>query len=111
MHGDGDVIAKLDLETAGDGPAILDRESPATRPISTPIRRICFVCACTAMGHAVAPPSSEMNSRRFMSSMGDFLPYALSARRPTRALGFQYLSLPQRGRLFLGADLNCSESR
>jgi hypothetical protein len=29
-----------------------------------------------------------MNCRRFMSSMGDFLPYALSARRPTRAVGF-----------------------
>jgi hypothetical protein len=28
------------------------------------------------------PPMSVMNSRRFMSSMGDFLPYALSARRP-----------------------------
>src|SRR5215510_8532782 len=32
--------------------------------------------------------SRMVNCRRFMSSMGDFLPYALSARRPTRAVGF-----------------------
>jgi hypothetical protein len=51
-----------------------------------------------------------MNSRRFMSSMGDFLPYALSARRPTRALGFRTSNLPQGGRQVLGADLNCPES-
>jgi hypothetical protein len=31
---------------------------------------------------AAAPPSSVMNSRRFMLSMGDFLPYALLARQP-----------------------------
>src|SRR5215468_6061386 len=42
---------------------------------------------------------------------GDFLPYALLARQPTRALGFPQLSLPQRSRLVLGADLNRSESR
>jgi hypothetical protein len=30
-----------------------------------------------ASGHATAaPPTSVMNSRRFMLSMGDFLPYA-----------------------------------
>jgi hypothetical protein len=32
-----------------------------------------------ASGPAMAaPPSSDMNSRRFTSSIGDFLPYALS---------------------------------
>jgi hypothetical protein len=57
-------------------------------------------------------PRSAMNSRRFMSGMGDFLPYALSAPadRPVRSV-FRHLSLSQRGRLVLGADLNCSESR
>jgi len=45
-------------------------------------------CALTTSGHHAAPPSSVMNARRSISSMGDFLPYALSACRPTRALGF-----------------------
>src|SRR5262249_32693052 len=68
-------------------------------------------CARAASGHAAEPPSSVMKSRRFMSSMGDFLPYALSARRLTRPADFRHLSLPAAGRLVLGADLNCSESR
>src|SRR5215471_5023661 len=43
---------------------------------------------------------------------GDFLPYALfsAADRPIRSI-FRHLSLPQRGRLVLGADMNRSESR
>src|SRR5262249_50952578 len=42
---------------------------------------------------------------------GDFLPYALLARQPTRALGFPHLSLPYAGWLISGADLNCADSR
>ena len=57
------------------------------------------------------PPSSAMNSRRLLSSIGDFLPYALR-RRLARALSLPHLpSLPQGGLHVLGADLNCSESR
>jgi hypothetical protein len=45
--------------------------------LSNPITGIAGCCARAASGHATAvPPSSNMNSRRFMSSMGDFLPYA-----------------------------------
>src|SRR5262249_12178352 len=37
-------------------------------------------CARAASGHTqAAPPSSVMNERRFMSSIGDFLPMAISA--------------------------------
>src|SRR6516162_3737982 len=50
--------------------------------MSTPIRRICFVCARTARGHAVAPPSSEMNSLRLMWSMALPPPSV----RPSRSL-------------------------
>jgi len=57
------------------------------------------------------PPSSAMNSRRLLSSIGDFLPYALR-RRLARALSLPHLpSLPQGGRQVLGTDLNRSESR
>jgi hypothetical protein len=44
-----------------------------------------------------------------LSSIGDFLPYALR-RRLACALGFPPFSLPQGGLQVLGADLNCSES-
>src|SRR5215831_2546319 len=55
----------------------LQTEASAPR---SPTTGIVGCCACAASGHAAAaPPSSVMNSRRFMSSMGDFLPYALSA--------------------------------
>src|SRR5262249_54943553 len=48
-------------------------------PISTPIRRTRSPCCARAeSGHAAAPPRSVMNLRRFMSSIGDFLPYELS---------------------------------
>ena len=51
--------------------------------------------ARAASGHDIpAPPSSVMNSRRFMSSMGDFLPYAVSAAdRPVQSV-FRHISLP-----------------
>src|SRR5258705_4441118 len=35
-------------------------------------------CARAASGHTAAPARSVMKLRRFMSSMGDFLPYSLS---------------------------------
>jgi len=39
--------------------------SLATRPISTPIRRICLVCARAASGHdAAAPLSSDISADR-----------------------------------------------
>src|SRR5262249_27832507 len=67
--------------------------------------------ARAASGHAAAPPSSVMNSRRFMSGMGTSSPMRYQpANRPVRSV-FRHLSLPQRGGLVLGADLNCSESR
>src|SRR5215467_8083180 len=66
-------------------------------------------CARAASGHAAAaPPSSVMNLRRFMSSIGDFLPIA--ADWPVRPV-FRRFSLPQGGRQVLGAELKCSESK
>ena len=44
-----------------------------------------------------------MNSRRFMPDIGVLPPWCRSV--------YRTLNLPQRGRLALGADLNCSESR
>jgi 5-aminolevulinate synthase len=64
-----------------------------------------------AASNRPAPPTSVMNSRRSMSSMGDFLPYALSALPTDRAVGFRTSTLPQGGRQVLGTDLNRSESR
>src|SRR5262249_31792263 len=68
-------------------------------------------CARAASGHAAAaPPSSVMNARRFMSSMGTSSPMRYQpADRPVRSV-FRHLSLLQRGWLVLGSDLNCSES-
>ena len=57
---------------------------------------------------AAAPPSSVMNLRRFMSSLGDFLPIA--ADWPVCPV-FRRFSLPQGGRQILGAELKCSESK
>src|SRR6266536_2949609 len=44
-----------------------------------------------------APPASATNSRRFMSSMGNFLPCALSAPPTDRALGLPHAQ-PTAGR-------------
>jgi hypothetical protein len=76
-------------------------------------------CARAASGQAAAPPSSVMNSRRFMSSSGLPPPAALCRGRwgsqPSADGRLQSvcrtLSLPEKGRQVLGADLNCSESR
>jgi hypothetical protein len=57
-------------------------------------------CARAASGQAAAPPSSVMNSRRLISSMGLFPP----ASRPVT-----FASLPEGARLIFGADLNRSE--
>jgi hypothetical protein len=58
-----------------------------------PITGIGGCCARAASGHAAAPPSSVMNSRRFMLSMGSFvslvagrvLRWLRLERRPTKA--------------------------
>src|SRR5262249_54003460 len=68
-------------------------------------------CARAASGQAAAPPSSVMKSRRFMSSIGDFLPYALSEPPTGPCSVFRSFSLPQGGRQVLGANLKCSELR
>src|SRR5262249_53567219 len=52
---------------------------------------------------AAAPPRSEMNSRRFMSSMGGLSISA--ADRPVRSV-FRTSNLPQSGRKVLGEVLN-----
>src|SRR5262249_50672193 len=45
--------------------------SLATRPISTPIRRVRFVCACVASGQAMTVPlTSVIKSRRLRAGMG-----------------------------------------
>jgi hypothetical protein len=56
------------------------------------------------------PPISAMNSRRSMSSMGTSSPMPIKPADRARRSVFRHLSLPQRSRLVLGADLNCSES-
>src|SRR5262245_41751012 len=68
-------------------------------------------CARAASCHdAAAPPSSVMNSRRFMSEHGGLPPLCAisAANRPVRSV-FRTSNLGQRGRQVLGADLNCSE--
>src|SRR5262245_55694644 len=72
--------------------------------LRNPITGIVGCCARAASGHAAAaPPSSVMNSRRLMSNM------SLSPPWHGRSV-YRALSLPQKGQLVLGADLNCSES-
>src|SRR5262245_12763923 len=76
-----------------------------------PITGIGGCCAAVATGQAAAPLSSVMNSRRLMSDMGTSSPMRYQpADGPARS-AFRHLSLPQRGRLVLGVDLNRSESR
>src|SRR5262249_26793802 len=75
-----------------------------------PITGIDGCCARVASGRAAAvPPSSVMNSRRFMSDMG------LLPRTASQAAGpcsrFAALSLTRSDRYVLGADVNRSESR
>jgi hypothetical protein len=76
-------------------------ESVSAKPIKAPMRRIrsAGCCARAATGHAAAPPSSVMNSRRRMPDTG--ASPSQSVRRT--------LSLPPAGRQVLGAGLNCSE--
>src|SRR5262249_51763858 len=76
-------------------------------------------CALAANGHAAAPPpSSVMNSRRFIPNIGH--PPSASARRGTgqrtgptaRAVGLpRHEPTMGLGGGVLGADLNCSELR
>ena len=68
--------------------------------------RASFAGCCwphAASGHAAAPPSRVMNSRRLTSSIGLAPALALQV--------YRTLKLPHRGRQVLGADLNHSESR
>src|SRR4029453_17187561 len=60
-------------------------------------------CAHAASGHAAAPPSSAMNSRRLRSSMGSSPEPAVPA--------YRRLTMPRKHPHVLGVDLNCSESR
>jgi hypothetical protein len=66
-----------------------------------PITGIAGCCArarITLVGSSrLPPPTNPMNSRRSMSSMGDFLPYALSALTTDRAVGFPHVR-PAAGR-------------
>src|SRR6516164_11229123 len=80
---------------------------PAGAGTTMGIGRDGYVCACAIIGDTTtAPPSSVLKSRRFMSGMGTSSPMRYQpADRPVRSV-FRYLSLPQRGRLVLGADLN-----
>src|SRR5262249_3377031 len=56
-------------------------------------------------------PTRAMNSRRLLSSIGDFLPYALSAPPTGPCARFSTTSACRRGGpQVLGANLNCSES-
>jgi hypothetical protein len=71
-----------------------------------------FHLVCNASGHAAAaPPSSVMNSRRFMSGMGTSSPMRISAAGWPVRLFFRTSSLPQGGPQVLVANLKCSESR
>jgi hypothetical protein len=71
-------------------------------------------CARAASGHAAAPPSRAINSRRLMSNTG-LPPLALppvvttSRRRPPRTV-HRAPNLPREGGQILGPGLNCSES-
>src|SRR5262249_5912289 len=76
-----------------------------------PITGIGGCCAAVATGQAAAPLSSVMNSRRLMSGMGTSSPICYQAADGPARSAFRHLSLPQRGRLVLGVDLNRSESR
>src|SRR5215813_6053228 len=72
-------------------------------PLKYPITGI-GCCARAARGHAAAaPPSSVMNWRRLMSSMGSSPEPAVPA--------YRRLRMPRKRPQVLGVDLNCSESR
>src|SRR5262249_33947093 len=72
-------------------------------PLRNPVIGIAGCCACAASGHAAAPPSSVMNWRRLMSSMGSSPEPAVPA--------YRRLRMPRKRPQVLGVDLNCSESR
>src|SRR5262249_41990857 len=83
-----------------------------------PITGIAACCARAASGHAAAaPPSSDMNARRFMSDTGLSLPPAIphpsvgstSKRRSLRSV-YLGASLPWNARQVLGTDLDRSVS-
>jgi len=60
------------------------------------VRSFPVSCARAASGHAAAaaPPSSVMNARRFMSSMGTFSSMRCQRRRPACAPALRSFSLP-----------------
>jgi hypothetical protein len=83
----------------------------APRSPSTGIEGCCPRARLTlAASSRPPPPTRAMNSRRLLSSNGDFLPHAF-APLTGRALSHPHSSLPQGGLQVLGANLKCSESR
>src|SRR5262249_21479987 len=84
---------------------------PPRKPI-TGIAGCCPHARFTLTASSRPPaPTRAINSRRLRSSMGDFLPDALSEPPIGPCSVFRNFSLPQRGRQVLGANLKCSESR
>jgi len=94
----------LALEEAAIGQTLAKPGQKMRGVSGYPITGIGCCCARAASGHAAAPPSSVMKSRRLTPSIG--LP-PLGWATDT----YRMLNLAQRGRQVLGADLNCSESR
>jgi len=72
---------------------------------------------CCARGLTLAasnrpPGGDQCDELTLHVRHGDFLPYAVSAPPTGPWARFSgTISLPQRGRLVLGVELNCSESR
>src|SRR5262249_28692343 len=65
--------------------------SSAASGMSTPIRRICFVCPRAARPWRRCTAAEQRDELAPLHvEHGDFLPYALLARPPTRALGFLF---------------------
>jgi len=63
-----------------------DSGSSSARTMKTPMRRIrSACCARAASGHAAAPPSSVMKSRRFIASRSSRLPHGTHKRQDTIA--------------------------
>src|SRR5262249_44831610 len=69
------LLAQLPSSLKPRWKAAMSGANPAgIPPARTPITGIAGCCARAASGHAAAPPSSVMNSRRLMSDMGACFP-------------------------------------
>jgi hypothetical protein len=84
-------------------------EPSSDRLLTKPTSGIAGCCARAASGHAAAPPSSVMNSRRFMSDNGpSSSPVPMRAKTAAAAIGLPapaYRGMADRP---LGQYLNCS---